>query len=265
MSSLVTTFSKFYYGLIIDTQNQFMDFKEGAGPELTATLDVGEYTFNDILVEVKRALEDAGAFTYTVTGNRATRQITIASATGTFSLLVGSGSHSGSSIYSLIGFTGSDRTSAMTYSGNGTSGSEYRPQFKLQSYIDQNDWQQAADASINKTASGRVEVVSFGVEKFFTFNIQFATDIDQGCNTVILNNPTGLEDLRNFMRYAITRSPLEFMPDKDLPNTFYKIILETTPDSSTGVGYKLHELYDKNLPGYFETGILKWRLVEDDQ
>lgn len=261
MSSLIQTYSKFYYNYVIDNDNYYLDFDEGGG-ELSATLEPGEYTLTDLLVEIKRALEDAGALTYTVTVNRTTRIITIAGS-ASFDLLVSTGTHASTSVFTLIGFTGADRTSLTTYAANNSSGSEYKPQFKLQSYIDPEDWQQAADASINKTASGRVEIIKFGTEKFFQFNINFATDIEQPCNGPILNNPTGLDDLRSFMQYAVTRSPLEFIPDKDLPNTFYKIILESTPDSQTGVGYKLKELYDKNLPGYFDTGVLKWRLIED--
>src|SRR6185503_364885 len=99
--------------------------------------------------------DDVGALTYTVTANRSSRTITIAT-TSTFSLLVSSGTHTGTAPWSLMGFTGSDRTGASTYTGNAASGSEYRPQFLLQNYISSDDWQQAADASVNKTASGRV-------------------------------------------------------------------------------------------------------------
>ena len=180
----------------------------------------------------------------------------------TFSLLVNTGTHSGTSCFTTIGFTGADRTSASTYSGNNGAGSVYSPQFKLQSYISEEDWQQAADASVNKTASGRIEVVKFGTEKFFQFNIEFANNIAQDCKSPILNNPTGVENLRDFMRYCTTRSPLEFMPDKDTPSTYFKIILEATPDYTNGTGYKLKELYDKGAAGYFETGVCKWRLIE---
>jgi len=261
MSLLLPTFSKFYYNIVVDENNFNLDFDEGGG-ELTAELNPGEYTLEGIADEVERALNDAGAFTYTVTANRTTRFLTI-SAGSAFTLRVASGSHLGTSGYTLIGFTGANRTGTTTYTSNNAVGSVYEPQFKLQSYISSDDWQQAADASINKTASGRVEVVKFGTEKFFQFNISFITNIRQPCNGPVLNKTTGLENARDFMQYATTRSPLEFMPNKESPGTFYKILLESTPDYSNGTGYKLRELYDKNAAGYFETGLLKWRLIED--
>lgn len=261
MSSLINTYSKFYYDIIVDDTNYKLDFAEGAGPELTADINTGEYSLTEIGAEIERALNDTGALTYTVTINRTTRIMTIA-ASGTFKLYVSTGTHAGISVFTLIGFTGADRTGASSYSGDTAIGSVYEPQFKLQSYVDQEDWQQSADASINKTASGHIEVINFGTEKFFQWNINFITDIEQPCNSPILNNPTGLEDIRDFLRYCIKRTPLEFMPDKSDPSTFYKIILESTPDSQNGTGYKLKELYDKNAPGYFETGVLKWRLLE---
>jgi hypothetical protein len=39
-------------------------------------------------------------------------------------------------------------------------------------------------------------------------------------------------------------------------------LLESSPDYSDGTGYKLKELFDKNLPDIYETGILKLRIVE---
>jgi len=261
MSALIGTYSKFFYGYVIDTDNYYLNFKEGAGPELTATLNAGEYTLDDFLTEIKIALENAGALIYTVVADRSLRIITI-STPSTFSLLVSTGTNAGTSAFTLIGFTGADRTGASTYTANNPAGSEYNPQFKLQSYISSDNWQASSESSINKTASGIVEIINFGIEKFYQFNIQFTTDIPQPCNSPILNNPTGLLDLQLFLQYCVTRAPLEFMPDKNLPNIFYKIILESTTDSQTGTGYKIKELYDKNLPGYYDTGIIKWRLIE---
>lgn len=261
MSSLVETYSKFYYGFIVDTESLSIDIDEGSG-EFTATLAAGEYSFSDFIIETQRALNDSGALDYIVSGDRVTRLITI-TGSGNFDLLVQTGAHAGASAFSLLGFTGSDRTGLSVYTGNSEAGFQYTPQFRLQSYIDQSIWQQAADASINKTANGRVEIISFGIEKFFQWNINFATNIYQSSAGPIINNPNGLNDLTKFMIYAITRSPIEFMPDKNDPDTFYKIILESTPDNQMGVGFKLKELYDKNVPGYFETGNCVWRLIED--
>lgn len=163
-----------------------------------------------------------------------------------------------------MGFTAVDRTGASTYTGQGQAGSQYTPQFILQSHISSDNWQEAADASVNKTASGRVEVIKFGIVKYVQFQIKFATNIAQPPNFgPIRHNPNGVENLQTFMRYIIQRAPFEYMPDEDAPSTFQTIVLESDPESSTGTGYKLKELYDKNLPGYFETSVLKCRLVEE--
>lgn len=260
MSAELTTYSKFYYGYVIDNTNYQINFKEGA-PELLAELNAGSYTFETFADEIARALNDAGALTYTVTANRSTRTLTIA-AGSTFQLLTSSGSNVGSSPWTLMGFTGADRTGTNTYTGNGTAGSEYIPQFYLQSYVSSDDWQQTLDPAINKTASGRVEVVSYGVESFVQFQIKFATDIAQGGNGPIRSNSTGVDDLRDFMQFVITRGPIEFMPNLNSPSTFQTLIHDSSADSNTGTAYKLKELYDRSLPGYFETAILKFRLDE---
>lgn len=261
MSSLLTTYSKFYYGYIIDDSNFYLNFDEGSG-ELTAELNNGEYTFEDFATEVERALNDTGTFTYTVVTDRTSRTLTI-SAGSPFDLLVSTGTQAGISAFDLMGFTGADRTGASIYTSDTESGFSFSPQFMLQDYISSDNWQQAADASVNKTASGRVEIVKFGIEKFFQFSIRFTTDIDQGCNGPILNNPNGLEDLQSFMQYVTKRAPLEFMPDSSSPDDFFTITFDSSQDSTTGTGYKLKELYDKGLPGYFDTAVLKFRLRED--
>lgn len=261
MSYGLQSYSKFYYGFIIDDTNYQLNFAEGAGPELTAELNNGEYTLTTFLTEIKRALDDEGALTYTVTVDRDTRLITITT-TSNFSLLVSTGTNAGNSPFDLMGFTGSDRTGASTYTGDSPAGSEYKPQFYLQSYISSDNWQQAADASVNKMASGNVEVVKFGIEKFVQLQIRFATDIDQGCNGIIKNNSTGVEDLQDFMQYITQRIPIEFMPDETDTSEYQTLRFESSPDSTTGTGYRLKENYDRNLPGYFETSILKFRLVE---
>lgn len=260
MSSQLMTYSKFYFDYVIDDSNFLLNFNEG-GPELTAELNAGEYTFEDFAEEIKRALDDAGALTYTVVTDRDARTLTI-SAPSNFSLLVSSGTQASTSPFFLMGFTGADRTGDDTYTGDSPSGSEYRPQFMLQSFVSSDDWQQAADASVNKTSSGRVEVVKFGTEKFVQFQIKFITDIPQGGCNPIRDDANALDNARVFMRYLITRAVFEFMPDEDDPSTFQTLALDSSPDSSTGTGYKLKELYDKGAPGYFETSVLKFRLRE---
>lgn len=255
----IPLYSKFYYGYIVDNDNYILNFKEGSGSELAANLNPGSYTFTDFAAEIQRALDDAGELGYTVTANRTARTITVA-ATGTFSLLVSSGTSISTGPFGLMGFTGSDRTSATTYTGNGQSGSEYRPQFWLQNYVSPEDWQQASSASVNVTATGRAEVVKFGTDKFSQFQVRYVTDFPQ--NSAIRTDVNALSSLRLFMQFITRRDPFEFMADETQASTFQVFTLESSPDSSTGTGYKISELYDQDLAGYFETPVLKFRLRE---
>jgi hypothetical protein len=255
----LTTHSKIYYGHTVDSTNNAIDFNEG-GPELNATLDTGEYTLEDFVTEVERALNEVGGQVYTVTVNRTTRLITI-SAPGTFSLLIASGSRVGTTAYTLVGFTGADLGPATSRTGDSPSGFEYVTQFILQSHVPSDKFIKSIDATVNKTASGRVEVFRYGTERFIEFNIKFATDISMPSGGPIRNNASGVSDLVALMDYLITKAPVEFMPDEDTPGTFQNVFLATTPEDSSGVGHKLKELYDRGLPGYFETGVLRFRVV----
>jgi hypothetical protein len=261
MSSLALNLPSFYYIESITSDNLYLNFNEG-GPELTAQLQTGDYTMEGLEPVISEAMNAAGALTYTVTFLRTERKFQI-SATGSFSLLLTSGTNFGSSVFSLIGFSGADTALATTHTGINQAGSEYIPQFELQSYTDKEDFQKALYASINKSANGLIEVVKFGTEKFYEFNITFATNIEQVSDSAIRNNPTGLQDLRSFMRFCITKNNLEFMPDKNDKDTFYTVLLDKTDADQNGTGYQLKELYTKNLPGFFETGELRFRLVEE--
>lgn len=254
----LTTFSVFYFYYEFNSDFQYIDFSEG-GPDLQATVDFGEYTPTEMATAIEDALNNAGALTYTVTFNRQARTFTIA-ASGPFELLVNSGASSNKA-FSKFGFTGADRTGAATYTG-GPAGSEYLPQFILQDHVSTDNFQGLVSPSVNKSASGRVEVVRFGIEKFLRCNIKFATNMMIGGND-FRYNANGVEDLQEFMQYLTQKKPVEFMPDTANRSTFQTFILESTPEDKTGTDYLLKELYDKGLPNIFETGVLTFRLIED--
>jgi hypothetical protein len=255
---MITTLSKFYYGYEITSDNSVMNFSEGGG-ELAATISSGSYSFTELAVEIATALNAAGALTYTVTANRSTRTYTIA-ASGTFSLLAATGSQIANGPWALIGFA-ADQTGMTTYTGT-ASGSSYSPQFVLQDYVPSTNWRQAALSTVNKTAAGRVELVKFGDEEFMQCNISWITAISQPSGGPITSNASAVTQVIDFLDFAVTKAPLEFMVDASTPATFEKMILESTSLSKDGVGYKLRELYDRGLPGYYETGVLVFRVVE---
>lgn len=257
----LTTFSKFYYIDPVLDNNLFLNFIEGVGPELTAELDIGEYTATDLGEIVENALNSAGALTYTVTFDRLTRRYTI-SATGVFTLLIATGSNNGVDIFPTLGFTGADTASLSSHTSNIAAGFQYAPQYILQDHVDHENNQQSISASITETASADVEVVSFGVKKSLEFDIQFATDILQPNFGPIKNNPTGVNDLRQFMVFVTKKYPVEYMPNALDPNVFFNILLDKTDKDSKGTGFKLKEQYDKGLPNFFSTGVLSFRVIE---
>jgi hypothetical protein len=255
----INTFSCFIYGHTITSANNAIDFDEG-GSELQATIDNGDYTLTEFAVAIKTAMDAVGALTYTVSVNRATRAITIASSSN-FTLRCLTGSRAATTAYTLMGFDiASNKTGTLTYTGTLASGSIYCPQSKLFDYISSDDWNEKNDAVSNESASGVVQVVYFGDTEYMQCNIRFATNKTVRTEQSVIQNQTnGKNNLRTFMQYAITKAKLEFVPDLSDMNTYEKMILDKTEESSAGTSFKLKEL--ENGPGYFETGKLIWRVV----
>ena len=254
----INTMSKFYYGHNITSSNCKLNFKEGAGSELTATLDVGDYTLTDFATEVQRVLNVAGALTYTVSVARATRVITIA-ATGTFTLLAATGTNIADGVFTLAGYAAADVTGTSLVAGS-ASGSEFIPQFNLQKYISFDDQESASYSSVATSAGGSVEVVSFGTDNFMNCEIAYQTNLTQAAGSVVENQSGGLDNLRTFMQYITAKRKIEFIPDRDSPSTYVKCLLESTPSSGAGTGFVLNE-YLGTLPGFFSSGLLRFRKV----
>lgn len=254
----LTTFSIFYYGHKITDENYLIDVDEGGGT-FQVEIPVGSYTLTTFADILESALNDFGTLTYTVSVNRTSREITIA-ASAAFDLLVSSGPSIGTSAWSLIGFSGSDRTGASTYTGNLPSGSEYTPQFILQDHVPSSNRKRSVMSTVNESASGELEIVRFGSVRGVQFNIKMITDLPMD-DKIILNNPNGVADANDFMDYVTDGNKIEFMPDRSDRSTFETLIIEKTPQSKDGIEYDLKEHYDKGLPNIFETGILQFRVT----
>lgn len=252
------TFSKFFYDFVIDSDSETLPFDEGTG-EVIAEITRGSYAPTVGLFNIASAMNNAGTQSYSITLDRATRLVTI-SATNPFDLLVATGSVANNA-FAKLGFTGSDRTGSNIYTGNLPIARVYYPQFKLQDYMPSSINVKSIDPTVRKTADGRVEVVRFGTERFVEMSIKYATNKPMD-GRVIKNNPTGLDDLVEFMEHVITKAPVEFMPDEDLPNTYEILLIEKTADDKSGMAYSLDEQYKRNLPDIYETGKLTFRLIE---
>lgn len=256
---MIQTHSKFYYGFTVLPAAQYIDFDEGAGP-LSAELQIGQYTLTEFAAEIARAMNDVGELTYTVTVNRVTRAITIA-ADGNFELLIATGGHLGTSAFALAGFSGADLSGSDEYTG-GAAGTEYKTQHKLQSYLAADDNHDVSYGTVNESASGEVEVVTFGDIQYVEGDFQYVSDIDHGVGGPFRSRADGVAQLRALMNFMTTLAPVEFMPDEDQPADFLKLRLESTPDDQgKGLKYKLKEQYGRGLPGYFNTGVLRWRVL----
>lgn len=255
----LSTFSIFYKTIEIDSTNNLLNFSEG-GPEITATITAGLYSPTDLATAIQTAMNVVGGLTYSITFNRSTRTITI-SAGSNFELLASSGSQVASGPWVIMGYSATDLTGASSYTGDSEAGEEYRNQFILQDYIAPGNLIEKVDESVNESTSGQIEVISFGDRQFLDMTFRFITNLPMD-GKVIKNNPNGVSQAQSFFQSIILRGDFEFMPDIDDRNTFYKVKLENTPTSRVGTGYLLKEMTAQSLPGFYEIGPVRLRIVE---
>ena len=253
------TYSAFYYGFEVNEFNYTLAFDEGSGT-LTAEIDVGLYSAEQLASAVARALNETGVNEYSVSFDRVTRIYTIVSDVA-FEILGATGGDAGTTILPTLGFSLVDTASLLSHTGASSAGTSYSPQFYLQNYIASNHWQKAAFAQVNKSASGRVQVQQFGTERFMQCNIKWITEIHQG-DGPIRSNPDSVSQVEDFLTWIVRKAPIEFMPDENDKETFETFILESAPEFNDGTGFKLRELYDQGLPYYYETGNLRFRKVD---
>lgn len=255
----LATHSLFYYGHKIDENNNLINFKEGAGPELVAQVPVGSYTLTKFLQVIVAAMNAASSLDWVGSINRSTRIITLTSS-GTSSILFGTGSTALNSPASLLGFPSTDILNATSFVGSSGSGFSYAPQFPIQSYTGKNKNKKLVNAVVTKSASGdSVSVQSFGSERFIKGNIKYITN--QPTDGLLRANSQAVEEAQSFMDYIIEKNPIEFMENEADPDTFDRVYLNSTDDGQDGTSYELTEYVDRNLPEYFETGLLTFKVI----
>lgn len=255
----LSTYSKFYYGWKVTKDNRYIDFNDGA--LRLATLKLGSYTAQGLANEIVKQMNLVSSLDFTVSFNRATRKFTISS-TSTFSLLFLTGTSSALSIANIFGFNSADKTGASTYISDFASGYEYTTQFLLQNYKDISTNRKAIDGVINKSASGVVEAVKFGDERFMEGEFLFVTNLIQENGSIIRSNPTGLDEFIQFIEYATEKGSIEFIKDENNLLDFNVYVLESTETDTKGLNYDLIEMYDRGLAQYFRSGKLIFRLLE---
>jgi hypothetical protein len=251
----ISTRVKFYYINPITKDNNNLDFNEGAG-EINAQVAVGAKSPEQLALAVQRALNDNSENDYTVDFDRTTGFITISSSI-VFDLLAASGT-SGFSILPTLGFT-TDQTGLNSYTGTTPIQETYIPQFLLQDFLAPEDNIQGIQPSVQESAQGEIEVITFGNRSFFEFNIRFINDLDRNPTSIIEVNTNAIQETRDFLNFCITKSPLEIMRDRDNPAIFETIQLESNRSSRDGVGFRLQEI--RGLQNWYETGLLIFRKI----
>lgn len=255
------TYPVIYYGYEIDETNNKLNFDEGSG-ELVATINVGSYSFETLMDAIKLAMNAASTLpqVYFVTAIRSSRKVQITS-TANFDLLVSTGTQAGLGPWSLLGFTNGDVTGSNAYISDSASGDEYKPQFLLQDFMHPDQDVRYIDSSINESSSGDIQAVSFGTRRFMSFSLKFITEMETD-GVVIRYNPFGYQDAIDFLKYCIKKGPLEIMLDESDRNNYFTLLLESTDADNMGTGYMLRAMIGNNLPDFYESGILKFRVVE---
>jgi hypothetical protein len=255
--SKITTLSQIFYGTTVSSSNRAIDFNEG-GSELKATLKVGAYSATDYAAEVQRAMREAGSQAYAVAFNRATQKITI-SAPSNFTLLRSTGSRIGTSAWVMMGFgTGANLTGTNSYLAPSILGSVYKTQYPVDDYIDPEHVVIKENSTTNSTPTGVVQQASFGDGIRITANIRVITNQLGLKNTPFYENANGISDFMTFIRFALTKGYLEFMPNIANPSYFIKCYLEGTKQDKDGRKFVLENM---KVPEFYQSGTLTFRKV----
>ena len=90
----------------------------------------------------------------------------------------------------------------------------------------------------------------------------FITNILQETGSILRSNDNAVDEFIQFIEWCTDKGTVEFMADEDQAATFEILLLESTEKSADGLDYELIELYDKDLPEYFRSGNLKFKLIE---
>jgi hypothetical protein len=170
----------------------------------------------------------------------------------------GTGVYFGSTLYTTLGFNDVDKTGASTYTSDNATGILYRPQMKFMDYLPTSNNESSIQSSLNESGDGSVEVVNFGTVNYMECSVKY---ISNRCDlpSVIEVNRTAVEDTIGFLKYIRRKNRIEFMPDRDNPSNFEKMIIFKTEKSGTGIEVQLYEM--SGLQDFYETRLLTFRKV----
>lgn len=234
------------FGVEVTPLNRSLDFRAtSGGPILMATLRVGLYSLTTLAREIGRAMREVDSTnTYTISIGRDTpgqARISIETSGDYLDLLFGTGTRSASTVAPLIGFTSTDKTGALAYTGTSGAGLTIVPTYPPYDYQPASSIQDAKQ-STNEATDGNLEIVSFSVFNNFEFK----------CKQIL----EGSEEYQKFAalnRWLLRGGPIEFMEDINEPGSFnVGIPLNMRPPLM--LKRMTPSLYD-----YFETPLYRFR------
>lgn len=246
--------SKFLYSFTVTEQNSAIDFViASGGPTIFATLRFGFYSLTSLLTEIARSMTAADPdHIYFATADRTAgggleNRVTIRTTNGVFlSLLFGSGPRSGTSIAATVGFTATDKTGFLTYTGTFTSGTSLVSIIRGYQFLSP-DFNHMLYGSVNISASGKKETITYNLQQFWQVQFKYEP-----------STKVSLE-WRPFFDWAIQQRALEFTPDITQGATFFEGTLEKTQADGKGLGYKMTEMIP-NFPNLYDTGVMTFRV-----
>lgn len=251
----LTSQSLFLYGFQVTEFNRSLDFKAASnGAELKATLTMGFYSLSSLANEIKVQMQAVDPTrTYTVSVNRnvlsgTENRVTISTSGTYLSLLFGSGTRKASSCASLIGFSGTDKTGATSYTGTASAGTALLSNRVGYNYTPP-ELMQKNFGSVNVSASGAKEAIVWGVQRFFQVQFKYIT------------KPQALYEWSALLNWLMLQRAIEFTPEVSSPNTFYDATIESTEGDGKGLGFTIKEMLP-SFPDLYDTGLLKFRVRE---
>lgn len=250
----LTSQSTFLFGYEVNEFNSSIDFQAATGgPILTATLNFGAYSSDQLLAETKTALEAADPinnYTLTIdrTINSGTENRITFSTNGTFfELLWLSGPRNATSAHALYGFPQADYSGATAYTGNTTSGILLTPDYVAYNYLGP-EFMRTVFGTVSITAGGIKEAIVWQVQQFFQAEFKFEPQTKV------------IAEWQPFLEWAIQQKPFEFTPQITAPTTYYGCTLETTGADGKGLGYVMSEQLP-DFPFKYKTGMMKFRRI----
>lgn len=248
----LTSRSTFLYGLEVTANNRSIDFKAAAlGPEKQATLTLGFYSLSGLLTEVKRAMEAADPLnTYTATADRTINsgtenRVTISTSGIFLSLLFASGTRAASTSALILGYTATDKTGFLTYTGTSSAGTILVTEREGYSYL---------PIEMNKKVQGTVSVSAGGEKEAVVWQIQQFIDVE------FKYEPEAkvLTEWEDLIDWVIQQKLFEFTPSIADPTEFVEVTLESTDADGKGLGWKWKEMLPQ-FPFFYRTGNIKLR------